>query len=902
MDLKTIKTLLVVYVLGGLTFLPLLAVCGLIAFYFLSPIAPVQELKAALEYHPVPSDVDLDTKETVGEGDDGGEKPAEGVDVYKTGWLRVAKEFQVGGKQAASLGKFQSVPSSGYLSTFAKRFMSQKPSSPGSSGANAKRVRSTPNDYYAVLKHGNLFLYDYEDSLQHVIVLSHYIPSIYPHDLSEGEIYTKRTAICLTKIGDAPSADDASTSSTAPLTSIYIYISNMSDKEDWYDALLRASPNVSARAQFFDKQHFFSLQQTLNSGEKYSDTKWLNAIIGRLFLATYKTPQLEQFIVNKIVKKIKRVQLPSFMSNITINEVHLGDAIPYISNPRLREMTVDGDLLIDFHISYKGKIRVDLGTTISLPFKNREGRVSLAVVCQNLSGTLQLRIKPAPSNRIWFGFTEMPTLDILVEPITFGRAITFGRVLKGIEGKIRDVVRDSIVSPNMEDLPFLNTTGEVYRGGIWEPQQQSTLQPELVLPLSVGDAVPVEPLDPIIETPIAVSTPKKDNSPVRSLGSAGAMAAVSEEGSIASDASSLSSGSRSTARPGVPRSLSRESGLAISEATLIDVAGTSAHSISGSAEPSLRRRMSSSSAASSTPGTVGRESQESLRSGKRSLSQNSSPEAQFVSEFSQTRTAPRASGEELRAHTIHGEKQSSTKSTTAAISSNVASAWMSGKKGALDYLAKRKAAKQAKAASMTVPDVTLGQPVMRRQAQTFPATAATNAATATLLQPSSDFVVETAVPQGIPPPEPAPVERFVSTPPAKSVMEIPITQSPPQEAAPAARSPPELPPRQPKAASLPTLPPRRRPPPPRPVDNEEDNVTEPTDVAEPTREVVTGPEYESGHSDSAEPEELNMTSRRASFRQQSHRSSEDTTEDWSKPEKEPSNLELLEGLGSTAFA
>ncbi|ODQ50582.1 hypothetical protein SAICODRAFT_61361, partial [Saitoella complicata NRRL Y-17804] len=469
--MATIKTLLVVYLLGGITFLPLVVVCGLIAFYFLSPIAPVQQLKAALEYHPVPSDVDLDLKETADESDDGGKKPAEGVDVYKTGWLRVAKEFQVGGKHAAPLGKFQSVPSSGYLSTFAKRFMSQKPSTPGSPGANAKRVRSTPNDYYAVLKHGNLFLYDYEDSLQHVIVLSHYIPSIYPNDLLEGEIYTKRTAICLTKTGDAPSADDASTSSTAPLTSIYIYISNMSDKEDWYDALLRASPNVSARAQFFDKQHFFSLQQTLNSGDKYSDTKWLNAIIGRLFLATYKTPQLEQFVVNKIVKKIKRVQMPSFMSNITINEVHLGDAIPYISNPRLREMGVDGDLLIDLHLSYKGKIRVDLGTTISLPFKNKEGRVSLAVVCQNLSGTLQLRIKPAPSNRIWFGFTEMPTLDILVEPITFGRAITFGRVLKGIEGKIRDVVRDSIVSPNMEDLPFLNTAGEVYRGGIWEPQQ-----------------------------------------------------------------------------------------------------------------------------------------------------------------------------------------------------------------------------------------------------------------------------------------------------------------------------------------------------------------------------------------------------------------------------------------------
>ena len=56
-------------------------------------------------------------------------------------------------------------------------------------------------------------------------------------------------------------------------------------------------------AEDFDIKHIVGLVQKLHSTEEQLQTRWLNAMIGRLFLAIYKTPELEDFIKSKLMKK-----------------------------------------------------------------------------------------------------------------------------------------------------------------------------------------------------------------------------------------------------------------------------------------------------------------------------------------------------------------------------------------------------------------------------------------------------------------------------------------------------------------------------------------------------------------------------------------------------------------------
>jgi len=80
--------------------------------------------------------------------------------------------------------------------------------------------------------------------------------------------------------------------------------------------------------------------------------------------------------------------------------------------------------------------------TISLGsrFKPYTVNLLLAVVINSLSGNLLLHIKPPPSNRLWFGFTQLPTMDISVEPVVSERKVQWSMVKRLIEGRIRELV------------------------------------------------------------------------------------------------------------------------------------------------------------------------------------------------------------------------------------------------------------------------------------------------------------------------------------------------------------------------------------------------------------------------------------------------------------------------------
>jgi len=320
-------------------------------------------------------------------------------------------------------------------------------------------------------------LFDDDEQLEvrHVVSLAHHDVCIYSGEetIPEGELYIKRNAICLSRKSDGlESGPDAQLSKP-----FYLFSENCSAKEDFYFALLRnqeqsyVAENRAPSPILFDIKNIISLVQKLHSSEEHMQTRWLNAMIGRMFLAVHKTKDTENFIREKLMKKIARVKRPAFLSNIVIRGIDTGNSAPYITNPRLRDLTVEGECGIEADMRYTGNFRLEVAATARIDlgsrFKVREVNLVLAVVIRKLEGHMLFKIKPPPSNRIWLCFQQTPKMEMTIEPIVSSRQITYTVILRQIESRIKEVIAETLVYPFWDDLPFFNTEHKKWRGGIF---------------------------------------------------------------------------------------------------------------------------------------------------------------------------------------------------------------------------------------------------------------------------------------------------------------------------------------------------------------------------------------------------------------------------------------------------
>lgn len=332
-----------------------------------------------------------------------------------------------------------------------------------------------------ISRHGHLLLFDNSEQLEvrHVIALENYDVDVHGGEdsIPEGELWIKRNCIRLTR----KQAADASIVNAMPF---FLFSENCSEKEDFYHALLNSQDRKAQNkesppeALLFNTDDMIKLIRQLHTSEENSQTRWLNALLGRLFLALYKMPETEELIRMKIKKKISRVSKPTFITSIGLEDVDMGNSAPMISNPKLKELAIDGSLIVEADIKYTGNFklviaavaRLELGTR----FKAREVNLVLAGILKKLEGHLLIRIKPPPSNRFWIAFETMPKIDLSVEPIVSSRQITYGIVLRAIESRVREVIAETLVLPNWDDTPFTDTVQKAYRGGIWQTESNGT--------------------------------------------------------------------------------------------------------------------------------------------------------------------------------------------------------------------------------------------------------------------------------------------------------------------------------------------------------------------------------------------------------------------------------------------
>jgi hypothetical protein len=115
----------------------------------------------------------------------------------------------------------------------------------------------------------------------------------------------------------------------------------------------------------------------------------------------------------------------------------------------LKDLTAEGTAAFEVHMAYKSQpnrpnseVRITIATTATIPtgFKPYVVDLVLAVVLKSIEGNMIMQIKKPPSNRVWYGFTHPPKMEVEIVPIVSERKIQIGMVLKAIEKQMREVV------------------------------------------------------------------------------------------------------------------------------------------------------------------------------------------------------------------------------------------------------------------------------------------------------------------------------------------------------------------------------------------------------------------------------------------------------------------------------
>ncbi|OAD69622.1 hypothetical protein PHYBLDRAFT_182803 [Phycomyces blakesleeanus NRRL 1555(-)] len=383
----------------------------------------------------------------------------------KRGWIMLSNEYQ---------DNPETIPSTGLMAGIQSYINSNSSSSSHNSNKKAREP------LYAVIKHNTMFVFnsEQEEECRLIIPVHDYNISIYPPRTTDAGIFGRTSSILLEP--KKPSNTKKGSEEYNLQHSLYLKCTRATDKEDWYLGLKAASTlmddvdSVNQTSAEMVNSTMFSLSaadrwmSSVMRPEEDGHTDWLNGILGRLFLGVYRTDKARAYFEAKLVEKIKKMRRPGFVEQIKVRRVDPGQSVPRLVKPRLVSITPQGMLVADVDIEYDGGLSVEIETDVSWSYSSRRKPIRLqlvlAVKLKTFSGKCMFKIKPPPSNRCWIGFYETPDMTWEFTSIVSEKQIKLQMVMNAMEAKIREIITDSMVLPNMEDFKYMETDGQ---GGIF---------------------------------------------------------------------------------------------------------------------------------------------------------------------------------------------------------------------------------------------------------------------------------------------------------------------------------------------------------------------------------------------------------------------------------------------------
>lgn len=238
-----------------------------------------------------------------------------------------------------------------------------------------------------------------------------------------------------------------------------------------------------------------------------------NMLISRLFFDAKRNTLIKSSIHSRIQRTLSNMRIPSYIGEITCTNIDLGSLPPYISAMRVLPSDMKEVWALEIDIQYSGEFVLDVETRLDvceskmdtesrlvevppdiledfeylgehlelsentsdspeLKESNKKASpaskwksalssvakqvsqvpISLGVKVSSLKGTLQLHIKPPPSDQLWFGFTSMPEIDFELESHVGERKINSARLVSFLISRFKAAIREVLVLPNCENV------------------------------------------------------------------------------------------------------------------------------------------------------------------------------------------------------------------------------------------------------------------------------------------------------------------------------------------------------------------------------------------------------------------------------------------------------------------
>ncbi|RNF26368.1 uncharacterized protein Tco025E_01328 [Trypanosoma conorhini] len=217
--------------------------------------------------------------------------------------------------------------------------------------------------------------------------------------------------------------------------------------ERWYN-LLQATPQSEEWRVFI--KHLPSLDA-------------FNLVVARLFFENTRTSGLQDLLIGKIRRKLRRVscKLPKHIhGEILLTQLELGGEIPLIRGVGEPTVSPNGEVELDFDFLYRGGLK--LGLRFAITFRGvRVPDIIFNIKILELSSHMRLSVGPPPSAKIWVGAPRPPQLRLEFAQEVASHDGILNAVLKLMpdmsdfaSNVVKVMLFEDMVLPSMEDLPL----------------------------------------------------------------------------------------------------------------------------------------------------------------------------------------------------------------------------------------------------------------------------------------------------------------------------------------------------------------------------------------------------------------------------------------------------------------